>query len=138
MGVLGSLIAGWALAFTTRARMENRIERRTDRSWFRGEAANLYLDALARRHHLRAAVLADDQGMPIAATGPKMAEGPLSAYGAFRARQRPSKEGEPREGPRSVSFCLGEHAVSLTVLGHSEIPWSEVTTDLARILELRG
>jgi len=118
--------------------MANQIERRRDRSWFRGEAANLYLDALARRHHLRAAVLADDQGMPIAATGPKIVEDPLSAYGAFRARHWPSKEVEPSEGPRSVSFHLGEHAVSLTVLGRGEIPWSEVTTDLARILELRG
>jgi hypothetical protein len=118
--------------------MANQIERRRDRSWFRGEAANLYLDALARRHHLRAAVLADDQGMPIAATGPKNAEDLLSACSVFGARQRPSPENEPSEGPRSVSFHLGEHAVSLTVLGSSEIPWSQVTADLERILELHG
>ena len=116
--------------------MATRMERRKARSRFRGEAANLYLDALARRYGLRAAVLADEQGLPIAATGPKVAEGPLSAYGAFRAASGKSNP-SASAGPRSVSLQLGGHSVSLTVLGQSEIPWSLVTGDLNRILGLR-
>jgi hypothetical protein len=117
--------------------MATRIERRKTRSRFRGEAANLYLDALARRFELRAAVLADEQGLPIAATGPKITEDALSAYGAFRAG---AAEARPpaTPGPRSVSLLLGGHCVSLTVLGPTEIPWSDVTHDLTRILDLRA
>ncbi len=111
--------------------MATRMERRKFRSPFRGEAANLYLQALAQRHGLRAAVLADEQGLPIAATGPKVAEDPLSAYGAFRTGGGPAS---PAEGPRSRALRLGEFEVSLTVLGHDELPWSQVGDDLTRIL----
>jgi hypothetical protein len=117
--------------------MATRIERRKARSRFPGEAANLYLGAVARRYGLRAAVLADEQGLPIAATGPKIAEDALSAYGAFRSASGESNPSAP-SGPRSISLQLGGHSVSLTVLGSGQIPWSLVTGDLSRILDLRG
>ena len=113
--------------------MAEPIERRRSRSYFRGEAANLYLRSLSHRFGLRAAVLANEQGLPIAASGPQFAVDSLSAYGAFRAAATTSA---PEVGPRSRAFSLGDHPVSLTILGNDELPWSVVTSDLKRILEL--
>ena len=113
--------------------MAQSVERRRARSRFRGQAADLYLDALAREHGLRAAVLADEDGLPIASSGPIHARDPLSAYGAFlAARAQP----RPHVGPRSVSLQLGSCTTSLTFLGQADLPWQEISSDLTRILGL--
>jgi hypothetical protein len=69
--------------------MPELVERRRSRSPYRGEAADLYLRALSERHGLGAVVVADELGLPIAASGPARAREVLSTYGVLRAAAAP-------------------------------------------------
>jgi hypothetical protein len=112
--------------------MAELVERRRSRSPFRGEAADLYLDALSRRCGLRAAVLADEEGLPVAGAGPRSLWEPLSAFGA---EPPGAADRAPRgDKPRSVPIRIGSARFSLTVLGTGELPREDTQRDLARIL----
>jgi len=111
------------------------LERRRARSTYRGEAADLYLDELARRYELRAAVLSDELGLPIAAAGPKYTHEPLSAYGAFKMGQTEAAlERSQEAGPRCIALNFDSRRAHLTILGSGRLPLDGITCDLARIL----
>jgi hypothetical protein len=112
------------------------VERRQARSLYRGEAADLYLAALSRRHGLAGVVLADEQGLPIAAAGCGAARERLSEHGALHAASDPRATSAPGPGPRSRRVPLGAGMASMTFLGQADVPWDAVARDLERILEL--
>jgi len=117
--------------------MSELVERRQSRSPYRGEAADLYLRALSQRHGLGAVVVADELGLPIAASGPARAREVLSAYGALRAAAAPSARAAGETGgPVTVALRLGACRAVCTCLGGGELPWDIVAADLVRILDL--
>ncbi len=117
--------------------MPELVERRRSRSPYRGEAADLYLRALSERHGLGAVVVADELGLPIAASGPARAREVLSTYGVLRAAAAPGAcaAGEAG-GPVSVALRLGACRAICTCRGGGELPWDTVAADLVRILDL--
>jgi hypothetical protein len=115
-------------------------ERRTRRSDRPVEAARLYLDAAAERHHYRALTLADAQGLVVVDTESRIDSEALAAV----APLADSLSGETVDGLLGIvtrgealrvrAFDLGGASMYLAAVGGDATPPAEAEAAMQRIL----
>lgn len=115
------------------------IDRRTQRSTLRDEAAKLYLRRLAHRMGLRAVAVADPLGLLVAGAGEASLLESLAAAGALNSEPGGAWREFVREFSDPGEFSctpidVGGLSLCVAALGDGAIPAQDVGDALSRIL----